>query len=110
LHSCPRERHSGFGVFPQNAEELGIHFPDYLETVTGIGVEDLYYGYPRDHEPRRLIDNAYARSRARGFVTVRSLGLLIINGGHEPDWKGVVICWMCKQTWPRSRRRDPMER
>jgi hypothetical protein len=102
LHSCPRERHSGFGVFPQNAEELGIHFTDYLETVTGIGVEDLYYGYPRDHEPRRLIDNAYARSRARGyapfvpptrgFVTVRSLGLLIINGGHEPDWKGVVIC------------------
>ncbi|KAA3657883.1 MAG: hypothetical protein DWQ04_26805 [Chloroflexi bacterium] len=46
-----RERHPGFGIFPQNAEELGILFPDYLETVTGMGVEDLYYGYPRDHEP-----------------------------------------------------------
>jgi cysteinyl-tRNA synthetase len=45
-----REKHPGFGVFPQNAEELGILFPDYLETVTGIGVEALYYGYPRDHE------------------------------------------------------------
>lgn len=45
-----RQRHPGFGVFPQNAEELGIMFPDYLETVTGIGVEDLHYGYPRDHE------------------------------------------------------------
>ena len=46
-----RERVPGFGVFPQNAEELGILFPDYLDVVTGIGVEDLYYGYPRDHEP-----------------------------------------------------------
>jgi cysteinyl-tRNA synthetase len=41
----------GFGVFPQNAEELGVLYPEYLEAMTGIGVEDLYYGYPRDHEP-----------------------------------------------------------
>lgn len=114
-----RERHPGFGVFPQNAEELGILFPDYLEAVTGIGVEDLYYGYPRDHTPSppewtaereaildqwvaagklvltidytripEQIDDAYTRSQARGyvpFVTVRSLGQLIINEGHEPD-------------------------
>ena len=114
-----RQRHPGFGVFPQNAEELGVMFPDYLETVTGIGVEDLYYGYPRDHQPSppewtaareaildqwvaagklvltidytrvpEQIDDAYARAQARGyvpFVTVRSLGLLIINEGHEPD-------------------------
>jgi len=46
-----RRKHPGFGVFPQNAEELGIQFPDYLEAMTGVGVEDLYYGYPRDHEP-----------------------------------------------------------
>jgi cysteinyl-tRNA synthetase, unknown class len=46
-----RRKHPGFGVFPQNAEELGRRFPDYLATMTGIGVEDLYYGYPRDHEP-----------------------------------------------------------
>jgi cysteinyl-tRNA synthetase len=51
LTEYARQRHPGFGVFPQNAEELGLRFPDYLETVTGIGVEDLYYGYPRDHEP-----------------------------------------------------------
>lgn len=119
LAEYARERYLGFGVFPQNAEELGIRFPDYLETVTGIGVEDLYYGYPRDHEPspadwtaereaildqwvaagklvltidytRRpeQIDDAYARAQAMGyvpFVTVRSLGQLIINEGHEPD-------------------------
>jgi cysteinyl-tRNA synthetase len=46
-----REKKPGFGVFPQNSEELGLLFPDYLEAMTGIGVEDLYYGYPRDHEP-----------------------------------------------------------
>jgi cysteinyl-tRNA synthetase len=46
-----RKKHPGFGVFPQNAEELGIRFPDFLQAMTGIGVEDLYYGYPRDHEP-----------------------------------------------------------
>jgi cysteinyl-tRNA synthetase len=119
LTEYARERHPGFGVFPQNAEELGVRFPDYLEIVTGVGVEDLYYGYPRDHEPSPAdwtaereaildqwvkagklvltidytrvpaqIDDAYARARARGyvpFVTVRSLGLLIINEGHEPD-------------------------
>jgi cysteinyl-tRNA synthetase len=46
-----RRKHPGFGVFPQNAEELGVQFPDYMDAMTGIGVEDLYYGYPRDHEP-----------------------------------------------------------
>ena len=114
-----RERHPGFGVFPQNAEELGVMFPDYLDAVTGIGVEDLYYGYPRSNEPSppdwtaqreavldqwvaadklvltidysrvpEQIDDAYARAQARGyvpFVTIRSLGMLIINEGHEPD-------------------------
>ncbi len=45
-----RAKSPGFGVFPQNAEELGIIFPDYLELVTGTGVEGLYYGNPRDHE------------------------------------------------------------
>jgi cysteinyl-tRNA synthetase len=46
-----RKKHPGFGVFPQNAEELGILFPEFMEAMTGMGVEDLYYGYPRDHEP-----------------------------------------------------------
>ncbi len=119
LAEYARQQRPGFGVFPQNAEELGTSFPDYLQMVTGIGVEDLYYGYPRDHEPSpadwtaerevildqwvaagklvltidytrvpEQIDDAYARAQAQGyvpFVTVRSLGQLIINEGHEPD-------------------------
>lgn len=46
-----RKKVPGFGVFPQNAEELGILFPEFMDAMTGIGVEDLYYGYPRTHEP-----------------------------------------------------------
>jgi cysteinyl-tRNA synthetase len=114
-----RERVPEFGVFPQNAEELGILYPDYLDTATGIGVEDLYYGYPRDHDPSppewtaereaildqwvaagklvltvdytsrsRQIEDAYQRSRARGYIPYvadRSLGRLRINSGFEPD-------------------------
>jgi cysteinyl-tRNA synthetase len=45
-----RQKAPGFGVFPQNAEELGILFPRFMDAMTGIGVEDLYYGYPRAHE------------------------------------------------------------
>ncbi len=46
-----RERSPGFGVFTINGEDIGLRFPEYLDVVTGILVEDLYYGYPRVHEP-----------------------------------------------------------
>ncbi|MCL5959385.1 MAG: endo alpha-1,4 polygalactosaminidase [Chloroflexi bacterium] len=36
-----------FGVFAQNAAELGAQ-PGYLETLTGIVQEDLHYGYVQD--------------------------------------------------------------
>ena len=45
-----RLAHPEFGIFPQNASELGAD-PDYLGTATGIGQEDLYYGYVRDGRP-----------------------------------------------------------
>ncbi len=50
LADYARQRVPSFGVFPQNGEELGLEFPEYLAAATGIGVEDLYYGNPRDHE------------------------------------------------------------
>lgn len=51
LAEYARERRPGFGVFPQNAEELGPMFDDYFDAMTGIGIEDLYYGGTADHEP-----------------------------------------------------------
>jgi len=32
-----------FGVFPQNAEELGATHPEYLAVLNGIGKEETYY-------------------------------------------------------------------
>lgn len=51
LAAYARVRDPEFGVFPQNAEELGAAYPDYLSAMTGIGVEDLYYGYSGDDIP-----------------------------------------------------------
>jgi cysteinyl-tRNA synthetase len=36
------QNHPGFRVFVQNAEELSRH-PDYVQAVSGIGKEDLFY-------------------------------------------------------------------
>jgi cysteinyl-tRNA synthetase len=43
-------RKPGFLVFPQNAPELA-RIPGYLNVVSGIGKEDLYYGAEADAEP-----------------------------------------------------------
>jgi cysteinyl-tRNA synthetase len=87
-----------WGVFPQNAEELGSHV-EYLAAVTGIGVEELYYRASNVPVPEneRLyregvvdrfkqvvhgglvlavdytdqaaqIDDAYARAVSRGYI------------------------------------------
>ncbi len=85
----------GFGIFPQNGEALGAH-PEYLEAVTGIGREDVWYDGNEPQQPedtaaacarldqfraagklvlvvdyvtqRSLIDRFYARAAARGYV------------------------------------------
>jgi cysteinyl-tRNA synthetase len=63
LTAYARERDPEFGVFPNNGEGLGIEFPEFMDAMTGIGVEDVYYGYPDDNlaspeewaEARRVI-------------------------------------------------------
>jgi cysteinyl-tRNA synthetase len=78
-----RQRHPGFGVFPQNAEELGVRFADYLKTVTGIGVEDLYYGFPRDHEPSPAEWTAERESILDQWVAANKLVLAIDYTGRQ---------------------------
>lgn len=41
---------SDFGVFPQNASELGEDSA-YVDIVSGIGQEDIHYGYTGDAKP-----------------------------------------------------------
>ena len=108
-----------FYIFPQNAPELAGLVPDYLDSVDGIGQEDIYYGYEDDDqqtppdvteelegyldmfesagklvltvdyaETSSFVDDAYTRSRAKGyvpFVTVRDLDRLTVNPDHPPD-------------------------
>jgi len=116
-----RERSPGFGVFTINGDDIPLRYPEsgYMEAVTGILVEDLYYGYPVDNQASpadwtvvretqldewveagklvltvdytrftEQIDDAYARSAARGYipyVSDRGLSRLFIHEGHEPD-------------------------
>ncbi|MBN1895856.1 endo alpha-1,4 polygalactosaminidase [bacterium] len=37
-----------FLIFVQNAAELGGIFPEHIDTVDGIGQEDIYFGYDSD--------------------------------------------------------------
>ncbi|MEA3309680.1 MAG: MJ1477/TM1410 family putative glycoside hydrolase [Chloroflexota bacterium] len=119
IRAHARARDPDFFIFPQNAAELVELAPGYLQSVDGIGQEDIYYGYEDDDaltppevsaaleenldrflESGKLVlttdyattpshvDDAYAKSRARGyvsFVTVRALDRLTINLGHAPD-------------------------
>ena len=102
-----------FGIFPQNAAELG-RYPDYMATVTGLGQEDTWYNgnqkspWTADTVPwlekfvaagklvlctdycRRpaQIDDFYAKAKAIGAVPYsarRDLDRLTINPGHAPD-------------------------
>ncbi len=94
-HARSRPGMAGFGVFPQNAEALSRH-QDYVQTVTGIGREDVWYdgdapksagetavaiaGLDVFRQAGRLvlvtdyvrrpehIDDFYARARAKGYV------------------------------------------
>ncbi|MFZ5918182.1 MAG: MJ1477/TM1410 family putative glycoside hydrolase [Chloroflexota bacterium] len=119
IRAHARTRDPDFFIFPQNAPELADLIPNYLESVDGIGQEDIYYGYDADDQPTppdvtaemennldrfknagklvltidyattpACVDDAYAKSQARGyvpFVTVRDLDQLTIHPGHEPD-------------------------
>lgn len=105
-----------FAIFVQNAEELAGRDRQYLATITGIGREETDVtatdrvtseGERRtvereldrliaagkvvltvDYATRpRLIDEAYRRAQAKGYVpyaTTVDLDRLTINPGHEP--------------------------
>jgi cysteinyl-tRNA synthetase len=77
-----RRKHPGFGVFPQNAEELGLRFPEYMQAMTGVGVEDLYYGYPVDHQASPPEWTAEREAILDQWVAAGKLVLTIDYTGH----------------------------
>ena len=71
-----RRRSPGFGVFPQNAEDLGIRFPEYLKVVDGIGVEDLFYGNPF---PGEVSPDSWTSERIETLQQWRDAGKLVLT-------------------------------
>ena len=48
IRAYAHSRDPDFYIFPQNAPELASLVPAYLNSVDGIGQEDIYYGYEDD--------------------------------------------------------------
>ncbi len=48
LRAYAQARDADFYIMPQNAAELATLIPTYLNSVDGIGQEDIYYGYDAD--------------------------------------------------------------
>jgi cysteinyl-tRNA synthetase len=71
-----RRKNPDFGVFPQNAEELGTLFPEYLKSVDGIGVEDLFYGNPL---PGEVSPIEWAEERIETLLRWKEAGKLVLT-------------------------------
>jgi cysteinyl-tRNA synthetase len=50
IRAYAHARDSDFYIFPQNAPELVSLVPTYINSMHGIGQEDIYYGYDDDDE------------------------------------------------------------
>ena len=58
IRAYARDRDPDFLIFPQNAPELANEISGYLDSVDGIGQEDIYYGYENDDEMTPPADTA----------------------------------------------------
>ena len=70
-----RQANPDFGVFPQNGSELGAS-AEYLSIVTGIGQEDIYYGYLRNGKATPTEDTRYLEANLDRF---RDAGRLVLT-------------------------------
>lgn len=71
-----RARDPDFYIFPQNAPELGILVSAYLNSIDGIGQEDVYYGYHTDDEMTPLTVTA----ELEGYLDIfKSAGKLVLT-------------------------------
>jgi len=62
-----------FGIFPQNAPEVGLHYSSYMDCTTGIGMEDIYFldtDIPTDQTTRDLYEAQLANWTSAGKVVL----------------------------------------
>lgn len=76
LASYARSRRPGFAIFAQNAEDLAAEFPEYLAVLTGVGREDIYYGYEGDDLPTPPEATAWIEQHLDPF---RAAGKLVLT-------------------------------
>ncbi len=77
LTAYARSVRPGFAVFAQNGEELAVGHPEYLAALTGVGREDLYYGYYNDDEPTPAEETAWIEQHLDPFKNAGKLVLTI---------------------------------
>ncbi len=73
IRAYARDRDPDFYIFPQNAAELGTKLPAYLDSVDGIGQENIYYGYDADD----VATPAEVTAEMEGYLDV-------FNGAGKP--------------------------
>lgn len=82
LTEYARERQPGFLVFPQNAVELAVAFPDYLDAIDGVGQEDIYYGYPDEGQRSPA---AFVRPLEQDLDRLVEAGKTVLVIGYAAD-------------------------
>jgi len=82
LAEYARERRPGFLIFPQNAVELAVAFPDYLNAIDGVGQEDIYYGYP---DEGRRSPAAFVRPLEQVLARLVEAGKTVLVIGYATD-------------------------
>ena len=79
IRAHARARDPDFYIFPQNAPELAEEVPAYLDSVDGIGQEDIYYGYDDDD----VKTPAEVTAELEGYLDVfKAAGKLVLTVGY----------------------------
>ena len=76
IASYVRARNPGFYIFPQNAPELASKTIGYLNSIDGIGQEDIYFGYEADG---KATDPAITLELERHLDYIRNAGKLVLT-------------------------------
>ena len=71
-----RARDPGFYIISQNAPELASRTIGYLDTIDGIGQEDIYFGYEADGE---VTDPALSLELEVHLDYIRGAGKLVLT-------------------------------
>ena len=71
-----RAQDPDFYIFPQNAPELASQTIGYLDTINGIGQEDIYFGYEADEQ---ATDPALSLELEQHLDYIRDAGKLVLT-------------------------------